>query len=232
MKKALAVIGDFYHDRDLIQQSLNEILSPLITEGVVQLEYCEPKLIGESLNGNPPDIMILFAEDRIDPQNEPELRFMTPEISKQIAAYVDQGGAWIAWHAGMASYDEGSEYVTMLRGYFVHHPIENDEVTYQPVVNKYNLGMNRAPFSFLDEHYFVKCDEANTNVFLHSSSKDGESPAGWVHTYGKGRVGCITPAHRSEGLLHPSFIVCMRDLFGWATKIDVVESTLNTTIEG
>ncbi|WP_438347487.1 ThuA domain-containing protein [Paenibacillus sp. FA6] len=220
MKKVLAVVGDFYHNCDLIQQSLNDILSPLMAEGVVQLEYCETRLISESLKEKP-DIVILFAEDRVDPQNEPELRWMTPEISKQIAEYVDQGGAWIAWHAGMASYDEDSEYVKMLRGFFVHHPSENIEVTYHPVVNKSIPGTETSSevFSFLDEHYFVECDESNTNIFLRSSSQDGEAPAGWFHTYGQGRVGCITPAHRAEGLLHPSFILCMRDLFGWVAKL-------------
>ncbi|WP_438349998.1 ThuA domain-containing protein [Paenibacillus sp. FA6] len=230
MKKVLAIVGDFYHDLALIQQSLTEILSPHIAEGKVQLEFCEPSWISERLNDKP-DITILFAENRVDPQNEPELRWMTSEVSKQIEQYVEQDGAWIAWHAGMASYDEDCEYVQMLRGSFLYHPSENAEVTYHPVLDKSipwtessdlvsELGMNRGSFSFLDEHYFVKCDEANTHVFLRSSSKDGEAPAGWIHTYGQGRVGCITPAHRSEGLFHPSFIVCMRHLFGWTAQID------------
>lgn len=218
MKKALAVVGDFYHNGDLIRQSLNEILDPLITEEVVQLKYCETRMISQHLKENP-DIVILFAEDRVDPENDPELRWMTPEISKQIAEYVDQGGAWIAWHAGMASYDADSEYITMLRGFFIHHPQENTEVTYQSMADASSLGMNSVQFSCLDEHYFVECDEASTHVFLRSSSDNGEAPAGWVHTFGQGRVGCITPAHRSEGLLHPAFIACMRDLFGWAIQL-------------
>ncbi|WP_052087821.1 hypothetical protein [Paenibacillus wynnii] len=76
-------------------------------------------------------------------------------------------------------------------------------------------------FSFKDEHYFVECAEDKTEVFLRSTSSDGASAAGWAHFFGRGRVGCITPAHLAEGLLNPDFIAVMRRLFTWCADLAV-----------
>lgn len=214
MKKVLAIVGDYYHDRELAKQSLDQILKPFTDEGAVQVNYISSGDLATELEKQP-DVVILFAEDRIDPQNQPEARWMTSEVAHKIEAYVFKGGSWIAWHAGLASYPEDEEYVRMLRGYFISHPSIHAEVTYTPVEGT-KLGALGEPFQFKDEHYFVACSEENTEVFLRSTSRDGESTAGWTHAYGDGRVGCITPAHLAEGLLNPAFIEVMRRLFTWS----------------
>jgi hypothetical protein len=56
-------------------------------------------------------------------------------------------------------------------------------------------------FSLSDEHYFVQCDDENTEVYLRSTGEAGDSIAGWKHSYGKGKVCCFTPAHTKEGML-------------------------------
>jgi len=214
----VAIVGDYYHDYTLAKQSLDLILKPYIEEDIVKLSYIPVQRISAELEKQP-DVVILFAEDRTDPQNEPESRWMTREVSQQIESYVNQGGGWIAWHSGLASYPEDSEYVKMLRGYFISHPSIHSEVTYTPTSEGSRLGLTTEAFSFMDEHYFVECAEDKTGVFLRSSSTDGESAAGWMHVYGDGRVGCMTPAHLAEGLLMPEFIAVMRRLFVWCADI-------------
>ncbi|WP_241158355.1 ThuA domain-containing protein [Cohnella candidum] len=67
----------------------------------------------------------------------------------------------------------------------------------------------------LDEHYFVEYDSARTETFLRSESVDGSSVAGWRHTFGAGRVCCLTPAHRREGLLQPDFQRLLGEAVRW-----------------
>jgi type 1 glutamine amidotransferase len=209
MKKVVAIVGDFYHDVDLAKESLLEALSPLIEEKKIELKFALVTDIAEELKSQP-DMVVLFAEDRLDPQGDPDAKWMTEEVSDQIVHYVENGGAWFGWHSGLASYDVKSSYVGMLRGYFLSHPNQNKPVRY--TTDKETVfGETVTPFEFMDEHYFVSCDEANTNVFLRSSSEDGESIAGWHHAFGKGQVCCLTPAHRREGLMDPTFNGLLRN---------------------
>lgn len=213
MKKVVAIVGDFYHDVDLAKEALVTALSPLIEANKIDLKFALVTQISEELKDKP-DMVVLFAEDRIDPQVNPELKWMTKDVSDQIVEYVEHGGAWFGWHSGLASYDVASSYVGMLRGYFISHPKDNQPVTYTSDKETV-FGEMVKPFEFLDEHYIVFCDEPNTNVFLRSSSIDGESIAGWHHQFGKGLVCCLTPAHRREGLLDPTFTEILRNSLSW-----------------
>ncbi|WP_052087822.1 hypothetical protein [Paenibacillus wynnii] len=109
MKNVVAIVGDYYHDYELAKQSLDQILMPYADEGIVKVSYVSVEQISAELEKQP-DVVILFAEDRTDPQNQPEARWMTSVVSQQIEFFVNQGGSWIAWHSGLASYPEESEY--------------------------------------------------------------------------------------------------------------------------
>lgn len=217
MKRALVVVGDYYHDAQLAKQSIERIMEPFIQEDKLQLTYSDLPHMHQELMKQP-DMVILFAENRIDPQvNHPKL-WMDKEMEALIEEYVDGGGAWIAWHSGMASYPEEGRYVRMLKGCFLYHPDQHSLVTYTPVPGL-EPDFPAEPFSFMDEHYFVDCREEETNVFMRSASVDGESIAGWYHSFGKGRVGCITPAHLPEGLLSQSLIEVFRRLVVWCAQL-------------
>lgn len=217
MKKVVAIVGDFYHDIDLAKESLLEALSPFIKEKRIKLKFALVTDISEELKSQP-DVIVLFAEDRIEPKANPKAKWMTKEISDQIVHYVENGGAWFGWHSGLASYTVESSYVGMLRGYFLSHPEQHKPVRYTSN-EKTVFGENVASFEFYDEHYFVYCDEPNTNIFLRSSSEDGESIAGWHHAFGKGLVCCLTPAHRREGLMDPTFIRILRNSLSWTASL-------------
>lgn len=217
MKKVVAIVGDFYHDVELAKESLLEALSPFIEDKKIELKFSLVTDIAEELKVQP-DMVVLFAEDRIDPQVDPDLKWMTKEVSDHIVQYVENGGAWFGWHSGLASYDVASSYVGMLHGYFISHPDQNKPVRYT-YVGETVFGEAVTPFEFLDEHYMVYCDEPNTNVFLRSSSEDGESIAGWHHAFGKGQVCCLTPAHRREGLMDPTFNRLLRNSLSWTVSL-------------
>ncbi|MDF2959138.1 MAG: Trehalose utilization [Paenibacillus sp.] len=208
-----AIVGDFFHEESLIRASLEAALRQQGLQDAIHINYAQYDQLIEKLEEKP-DAVILFKEDRLNPGSPEVLRWMTPEVAERIVNYVQQGGGWLGWHSGLASYEKVNEYVEMLRGHFRFHPQEHSEVTYTTAGCGLEIPEN-AEFSFVDEHYFVECDEANTNVFLRSSSPDGQSVAGWYHSFGKGKVCCFTPAHTKEGLLNHELFAVLGPILRW-----------------
>lgn len=216
MKRICAVIGDYYHPEEWIREALESALKPGLDDGRWKLSYASESELPAVLDQRP-DLVVLFKEDRVDPEADASKTWMTDEIGRMIAGYVQSGGGWLAWHSGLASYPMDSPYVGMLRGAFEYHPAEHQVVRYEG----FEPADRGKPVSFevMDEHYFVVCDEQNTNVFLRSASVDGRSIGGWRHEFGRGRVCCLTPAHRREGmlhegvqrLLHSSVVYCLQE---------------------
>ncbi|WP_028612041.1 ThuA domain-containing protein [Paenibacillus harenae] len=217
MKKIVALLGDYYHQEEHARAALLKALAEELAEEQINLLFVkEPAALMEEL-ANGTDAVILFADNRrTDPVKQPDLCWLTTECSERIVRYVEGGGGWLAWHSGLASYPADSGYVGMLRGYFLSHPAQNP-VRYTPVGNR-----EASEFELLlDEHYFVHCDEDNTEVYLRSTSVDGQSVAGWRHPFGAGRVSCLTPAHRPEGLLDDHFIYWLNREINWMIGSDV-----------
>ncbi|MFF2090618.1 ThuA domain-containing protein [Paenibacillus sp. NPDC058174] len=208
MYKIAAVIGDYYHREDAIKSALMSALQ--VTFGgkaAVDVWITDALELPQTL-AKRPDAVVLFKENRVDPEGDREALWMNEAIAQSITAYVKQGGGWLAWHSGLASYPEDGAYVEMLRGSFASHPELHELVEYEG---------NGVQFAIKDEHYFVHCDEDRTEVYLRSSSVDGTSIAAWRHYYGEGRVCALTPAHRPEGLQHPSFIRLLGEALAWCS---------------
>jgi len=206
MKNIVAVVGDYYHLEEDSAESLNRALQPLAESASVSLRFVSAGRLAEAL-ATGPDAVILFKENRVAPNEDEHARWMTRDIADAIVRYVEGGGGWLAWHSGLASYDSNGAYVSMLKGHFLYHPAEHRPVRYDREAGE--------SFEFLDEHYFVECRAEETEVFLRSESEDGASIAGWRHAHGRGRVCCLTPAHRREGLLHPELLVELRRALVW-----------------
>ncbi|WP_040951652.1 ThuA domain-containing protein [Gorillibacterium massiliense] len=217
MKQVLAVVGDYYHNGELAKDALNWALEPLIEEGEASVAYIGYEELPARLLERP-DAVVMFKENRLNPQESEPLYWMTEETAASIASYVEKGGGWLVWHSGLASYHFGEDqtYVNMLRGHFISHPELNQSVRYIGNTPDTDGSSEPIDFSIQDEHYFVECDTENTDVFLRSESVDGESVAGWRHEFGAGRVICLTPAHKREGLLHPDVIGLLRSSVVWS----------------
>jgi type 1 glutamine amidotransferase len=148
------------------------------------------------------------------PEDEQVKEWMDAQVSRQIERYVREGGSWLAWHSGLASYPEDGEYVRMLSGSFEFHPDQHQVTRYTP-----SAGIGGGPsFAFLDEHYFVRCAEEEIEIFLRSESVDGTSIAGWRHNFGFGRVCCLSPTHRLEGLMDPDFMETLYNCVKWCVR--------------
>ena len=215
MKKIISILGDYYHSHDLALTALENTLANINSQTV--LEDIPVEKLSEALDENPA-LIILEKINRLNPNEAVAQDWMTTELEKRITDYVYGGGSFIAWHAGLAGYLKDGLFSRMLGGYFISHPQENRITGYSSVEP---LFLTDKPYCFQapDEHYFMKCDTAHTNVFLVSESDDGKCEAGWAHEYGSGRVLCITPTHRVEGFTNPEMIRLLADSIKWCLKL-------------
>jgi type 1 glutamine amidotransferase len=216
MKQLYAFLGDYYHQPEHIKAAIKLALEHPDLKDKFQIHFYDVEELVSILQQKS-DCVILFKEGRVNPNEADVQLWMTDEIEAEITRYVSEGGSWLAWHSGLASYNVKGEFTQMLRGYFEYHPELNQKVTYTALSNV-NHGV-ALEFEILDEHYFVHCDEANTEVFMGSKSIDGESIAGWRHPFGSGKVCCYTPAHRKEGLLDPSVISILGENILWCSNL-------------
>jgi type 1 glutamine amidotransferase len=211
MIKLAAVLGDYYHSSEWAKQSLKSALK--VGREDVQINYCSPEQLPEVLRKQP-HAVILFKENRINPLDKNAGTWMTEELSMEITNYVENGGSWLAWHSGLASYPTEDSYGKMVRGSFLYHPEIHQQVHYKATEGN-AIVPGSTTFEIVDEHYFVHCDKENTNVFLFAESIDGQAEAGWFHRYGEGKVCCLTPAHNKEGLMNQDFLNVLRNCVHW-----------------
>jgi len=139
--------------------------------------------------------------------------WMTDEVQAAFAAYVQQGGGLLAIHSGTAEYREATILRKLLGGVFVHHP-KQCPVTITPKAD-HPLAAGSDIFTRKDEHYFMEMDDAAVDLFLTSSSDDGEQPAGWTRTEGDGRVCVLTPGHNVEVWLEPAYQQLILNAMRW-----------------
>jgi type 1 glutamine amidotransferase len=215
VKKIFSVLGDYYHSHDMASEALGKALASMNSRAV--LEDIGADRLPAALEENPA-LVILDKINRLNPDGANAKDWMTPELEKRIVDYVGSGGSFIAWHAGLAGYPKDGPFIRMLGGSFITHPQENRITRY---ASAEPLLITDKPYAFEvpDEHYFVECDTARTNVFLVSESADGRCEAGWAHEYGRGRVLCITPTHRLEGFSNPEMLRLLSDSIKWCLKL-------------
>ncbi|ACK42554.1 MULTISPECIES: ThuA domain-containing protein [Dictyoglomus] len=205
MERVLAIVGDYYHPEEKIKETLEFVL-----KNTYWVDYASINNFSMLIREDP-YLVIIGRENKLNPQDKNSLIWMDDEIENLLVDYVSNGGRLLVMHSGLASYDVSGKYVRELtRGYFKYHP-ERKMVKYY---GRYPDKDKDIYFEIFDEHYFVEVDKESTNIFLYSTSLDGESVAGWYHEYGKGKILCLTPAH-NEALANENLRKLLRDLILW-----------------
>jgi type 1 glutamine amidotransferase len=211
MVKIVALLGDYWHDGEDAKAGLEAAIKRLPNHKDIEVQYITHEEVSQVLEGKP-DLFINAKMDQLNPSDEQIITWLTEELDRKLVRYVEEGGSVLAWHAGMAGYSSDSNYIQMLRGYFDYHPPGLQDVTY---MFKKDEKSGDHTFSLSDEQYFVYCDEAKTEADLWSTGVDGDSIAGWKHSYGKGKICCYTPAHTREGILNENVSSLLAEKISW-----------------
>jgi type 1 glutamine amidotransferase len=145
--------------------------------------------------------------------------WVTEEVERAFQAYIHKGNGLLVVHSGTAGYRQTPLLRGLMGGTFVEHPPQCP-VTVEPKEG-HPLTAGSAPFTLVDEHYFMELDDARADVFLTTRSEYGTQPGGWTRGEGEGRVCVLTPGHNLDVWLHPSFQSLLRNALHWCSKMPV-----------
>jgi type 1 glutamine amidotransferase len=207
----LALLGDHYHDPVILMEALEhlperdrfEILPHTKPEGF-------PRQAAERAQ-----ILLLARIGRLGP-GEPAELWLDESEEQFICDFVDRGGGLLALHGALASYPAGGPLHRLLRGRFVHHPPLHPAVHYTVREPAGEITRRVESFTVEDEQYFVELQTSATNILMVSRTPEhGQSPAGWAHRFGRGRVCVLAPGHTASALLHPMMQRLLGNALAW-----------------
>ena len=153
--------------------------------------------------------------------------WVTEEVQKAFVDYVRKGNGLLVIHSGTV-YAQMPVLRGLIGGAVIRHP-DQCPVTVEPQEG-HPLTAGSAPFTLVDEHYFMELDDAQADLFMTTSSEHGTQPGGWTRIEGEGRVCVLSPGHNVEVWQHPSFQALLCNALRWCSKTltEEVNSSVTT----
>jgi uncharacterized protein len=159
-------------------------------------------------------VVLLTKSDNVSATDETP--WVTPAVAEAFAAYVRRGGGLLVVHSGTVGYGDSPVLFPLIGGVFDHHP-KQCLVTVAPK-GDHALTAGLSAFTDTDEHYIMRFDAPDAEVFLTSASEHGVQPAGWTREDGHGRVCVLTPGHNVSVWLHPEYQTLLSRALGWCAR--------------
>jgi uncharacterized protein len=205
----LVLCGDAWHPSEIPRKGLNAL-----ARGDFAFDWIEDVRgwTPEDMKAYP--LVILTKSDQTSATDKTS--WMTDTVQAAFLENVQNGQGLLAIHSGTAEYEQKPVIRGLLGGVFLHHP-EQCLVTLNPNPH-HSLCKGAAPFTCKDEHYFMALDDTHADVFMTTSSSNGEQPGGWRRKCGLGRVAVLTPGHNFDVWLHPSYQALLDNALRWCIK--------------
>lgn len=213
--KVLVLCGDYWHPAEVIKRGLL-----YLNQGEQKYEFdfvedAKDILTPEFIRQYP--VIINAKMDEIGSFNQ------TVWFQKNIAevqpgdlkAYVEEGGGFIALHAGNSFFvDKTPEYVEFVGNAFVTHPDRCDVKLTMTERNPITEGVN--DFVVRDEHYEIDHLAEDRKTFMISESAEGGvQTAGYTREMGKGRLCVLTPGHILSVFANEEFQKLLHNAIAW-----------------
>jgi type 1 glutamine amidotransferase len=208
--KILVLCGDAWHPPEIPRKGLEALVGMEFT-----FDYIEDARDWSPETLATYRLVILTKSDNVSVTDK--TKWMTDPIQSAFFNYVQQGNGLLAIHSGTAEYEQKPVIRGLLGGVFLDHP-EQCPVTVYPHPS-HPLCTGVVSFTLKDEHYFMALDDSQADVFMYTSSVNGEQPGGWRREVGKGRVAVLTPGHNIEVWLHPSYQALLGNVLRWCGKV-------------
>jgi hypothetical protein len=199
--RALALIGDRYHNPDYSRVSLDKVFHDMDIAIDYTIDYAG--LSAASLK--PYQLLLILRDGMIWPAG-----YSGPD------AYTDYE---------MNLENAGENYREVMGGaYFGHPPLRPFQVHANANAHPITAGMK--PFIVNDEQHYVDYDKDPRYVILESENLDGltyegrgtKSPAGWAYDYGKGRVVFTAVGHTIHAMWNPQYIELQKRSVRWLLR--------------
>lgn len=212
MKKAIILLGDYWHPRNSIEPMI-DLLFPKDKWDITITE--SPEIIKSN---EVPDLLVSF-KDVIENDQIPTPLWCDDEWTAILDDCIkNKGMGFMAVHCGIADIPEDHFITTnILKAYFIAHPPQC-EISFEPV-SGFDITEKATSFTFstFDEHYQIKII-GNTDILGYTVSQHGKQPALWRHKYGKGKVLGITPGHSYENLSQNEYLKLLKNCTEWCAR--------------
>lgn len=242
-RRALALIGDRYHNADYIRVALTKMFdgSGVAVDYTIELgQLSRAGLKNYQLfvclrdgmvwpNGYlGPDAYSAYERDL---ENEHEFteakpqNWLSDEQALALKDFVTAGNGFYALHNNSHVSLSSKTYRDVMGGAYIGHPaLRPFKVR---VVNAgHPITQGIKDFFVNDEQHFVNYDKDPKNILLEAENVDGltyenlgtKSIAGWAFEYGQGRVVFTAPGHTIHALWAPEYLNLQRRAVRWLLK--------------
>jgi len=213
-QRIAALIGDFYHPPEAMEETLRHVAGQI---GFDLQAFTDPAEAPWSGLGDFRGLIV--ARDNRIASAEGNRVWAAPKLESAISEFTAAGGALVALHSGLASYEAGGDYFRTVRGGFLFHPREHLRCQVRALSAGHPVLSGFEQFDLDDEMYFVRVDSARTTRLLEVAHVDyGTSCAAWAHEAGRGRVFCFTPGHTTTVLNDPGYRRFLENGLRWALR--------------
>lgn len=211
--KVLLICDDLWHPAEVLERGLG----CLAADGY-ELDFVKTAkdiLTPEMLRRYP--VIINAKGNSVNAaNNEPWFEETVTEVMPEdFKEYIEQGGGFIALHAGNTYRKETQKAFSDLIGNsFLGHPLRCP-VTVKPV-GSHPVLSGVESFTERDEHYQIGDLAQDIDVFLETESKPGGTQvAGYSRSIGEGRLCVITPGHTLAMLENKNFRRLLENAIEW-----------------
>jgi type 1 glutamine amidotransferase len=244
-RKALALIGDRYHNADYIRVSLDKVFHDMD----IAIDYTIDYGAISAAALKPYQLFVILRDGMIWPGGysgpdaysyEPSLEnddfpapkpvpWITEDQGLAIKDFVQAGGGFYPLHnaSNISVYSRNFREV-MGGAYIGHPPLRPFQV--HATANAHPITAGMTPFMVNDEQHFVEYDKDPKYVILESQNLDGltyetggrklgtRSPAGWAYDFGKGRVVFTAVGHTIHAMWNPQYLELQKRAVRWLLK--------------
>jgi type 1 glutamine amidotransferase len=241
--RALALIGDRYHNPDYIRVSLDKVFQELNIAIDYTMDYAslsaallKPyQLLLILRDGmiwpggySGPDAYVAYETNLENASDFPAAKsvsWMKEEQGLAVRNFVEAGGGFYPLHNSSHISLSSKAYREVMGGaYFGHPPLRPFQVHATGNAHPITAGMK--PFMVNDEQHYVDYDKDPRYVILESENLDGltyegrgtKSPAGWAYDFGKGRVVFTAVGHTIHAMWNPQYVELQKRSIRWLLR--------------
>jgi hypothetical protein len=241
--RALALIGDRYHNPDYIRVSLDRVFTDrkLTVDYTISYDKLSKELLGnyqlfvclrdgmiwpDGYLG--PDAYVGYEQDL---ENASEFikakpkSWITEEQGAAVKDFVTAGNGFYSLHNNSHVSLSSKNYRDVMGGAYIGHPPLRP-FRVQVVNKEHPITQGVEPFVVNDEQHYVEYDKDHKHILLESENLDGlgyenlgtKSVAGWAYEYGKGRVVFTAVGHTNHAMWAPSYLRLQKQAVDWLLR--------------
>jgi Trehalose utilisation len=241
--RALALIGDRYHNADYIRVSLDKVFKELNIPVDYTIAY--EKISAAMLKDY--QLLVILRDGMIWPEGylgpdaytdyeanletpgtfpDPKPVFwMTEEQGAAVRDFVTAGGGFYAMHNCAHISLTSKNYREVMGGAYDGHPPQRP-FQVRATANRHPITDGITPFIVNDEQHYPIYDKDPKYQILEAENIDGlayenkgtKSVAGWAYDFGKGRVVHTMPGHNIHVMWQPPYLEIQRRSIKWLLR--------------